>query len=262
MLFNRFLISVLFLFFCLCTFPATSFNNGKLLLPGESLTTISYGQRSTFEIQGDRSSNYDSNYNYQSKFIPTDTNSYLTQIGALDYRLGVLAKRPLGKGLEIGLLFELPLSGEGESWRALLLQYDVRLGLPMVPLKKSIYHHNVNIGWVVGEWVDNGWFLEYAGGLERGSFTPYCNGRITLTATEVMSKAMHEESYSFGNEKFLTYHKRGWNFRTCAGVSIKLPRLRVLPDFIVPEVTFFYPNGSLKAAGFSWHFGARWLNGF
>jgi hypothetical protein len=208
----------------------------------------------------------DSNYYYDyydsTKFIPTDTISYMTPIGALDYRLGVLAQRPFGKGLEIGFLFEFPISEEGESWRALLLQYDARLGLPMVPLTKSIYHHNIDIGWVVGEWVDNGWFLEYAGGFEKGNVTPYCNVRITRTATDVMFKAIHDYSYGFGSEKFLTYHNKGWNLRTCAGASLKLSRLPVLPDFIVPEVTFFYPNGSLKTAGFSWHIGARWLNGF
>lgn len=258
----RLLLVFFLLFLCLCTFPATSFNHGKLLLPGETLTTLAYGQRGTFEIQGKDSSSYDSNYYGNSKFIPTDTVGYMVPIGVLDYRLGVLAQHPFGKGLEIGFSAEFPLGGGTESWMALILQYDARFGLPMRQFKNAIYHHNIDCGWVVGEWVDNGWFLEYAGGLEHRNYIPYYTIRITRTATDVMGKSIHDYSYSFGNENFLTYHSRGWNFRMCAGVSFKLSRMPVLPDFIVPEVTFYFPNASFKAAGYSWHIGARWHNGF
>lgn len=261
---HRLLLALFLLLPCLCTFPATSFNHGKLLLPGETLTTLAYGQRSTFEIKGHDSSYLDTiGYGYNKYiFIPTDTIGFMTPIGVLDYRLGVLAQRPFGKGLEIGFSAEVPLSEEKESWRALILQYDARFGLPMRQFKNAVYHQNIDVGWVVGEWVDNGWFLEYAGGFEHRSMIPYYNVRVTRLATDVMGKSIHDYSYGFGGENFLTYHDRGWNFRMCAGVSYKIPRLPVFPDFIVPELTFYFPNASFKAAGFSWHIGARWHNGF
>jgi hypothetical protein len=241
---------------CMCNFATTSFNLGKLLLPGESMTTCSFGRKSVYDIEMEYRDRYDSTRNiWTTEYRPIDTITDGFWCGAIDFRIGLLSHYPFGKGLEIGFLAELPTQ-MNTFWGVPLLQFDARLGLPIRPLQHSIYHHNIDIGWIVGGWVDNGWFAEYAGGLEIGKFIPYGNIRITRTPTDIFGQDGMSEI------DFLSHHNRGWNVRTCLGVSMRLPRWVILPDFIVPEIAIYYPNSLLELPGISWHLGARWQYGF
>jgi hypothetical protein len=238
---------------CACNFSAMSFNLGKLLLPGESLVTAAAGERGYYEIKQHENWSWDDTTGIGRADTTYDTANYYDVNAAIEYRLGVLSKFPFGKGAEIGILFEYPVQMRTSAvWP--LLQFDVRLGLPMMPLRSIPMHHNIDLGWIVGYWIDNGWFAEYAAGLEIGKYIPYGNVRLTRTPTDQYDKT--------NDINFLVHHKRGWNTRACFGISMQLPRWIILPDFIVPEITLFYPNAALKSPGIGGHVALRWQYGF
>jgi hypothetical protein len=240
---------------CMCNFATTSFNLGKLLLPGESMFTVSAGKTSSYTLDRQEDWVRDPNTGIGKLDTLNDTSTYFGPSAAIDYRLGVLSKYPFGKGVEIGFLIEYPV--QMSRYRAPpLLQFDARLGLPMMDLGRMAYHHNMDIGWIVGGWVDNGWFAEYAAGIEIGKVIPYGNVRITRTPTDIFN----DEEDVFEDE-FLMHHNRRWNVRGCLGVSLQLPRWPIVPDFIVPEFAVLYPNALLKTPGISGHIGLRWQYG-
>jgi hypothetical protein len=247
-----------FFFFSGCNYSTHSFNNGKLLDPGETMTTCSAGMRGFYKLTGDTlyPGYYDrSGWVMDTLIIPPDTNLFYHWSAAFDFRLGVLSRRPFGKGLEIGLLIETPVQYARNIGMVPLLQFDGRFGLPRCSLANSAYSHDLSIGWIMGQWVDNSWFIEYAGGLEYRTCTPYFNVRMTRVGTDANAAGK-----TFGDTDFLTYKRNGWNARACTGLSFKLPAMPVLPDFIVPEIALFYPSGMLKVPGLSWHIGFRWLD--
>ena len=248
-----------------CNFATHSFNNGKLLEPGETMTTISVGARSGYKINGGDTSFFGSYYIdslHSYHWIPENTiitkkdTSFSSNLSiAFDWRLGVLSTRPFGKGLEVGFLIEAPVQFFRTVEYLPLLQFDGRFGLPAIPTPKYTYNQDFAIGWILGQWVDNSWFIEYAGGFEYRSATPYFNARITRVATDV-----NAANASFGDTAFLTIKKNTWNFRACAGVSLKLPHRPILPDYIVPEVALFFPSPTFRIPGISGHIGMRWLD--
>jgi hypothetical protein len=247
------------LLFCGCNFATHSYNNGRLLDPGETMTTLSAGGRSFYTYREDTTITYDYNrmgYSTGDTIItPVDTTYFQNLSFAFDYRLGVLSKNPFGKGLEVGFLIELPVQYSRDMGAIPLLQFDGRFGLPDVSLQKSVYHHNASVGWIMGQWVDNSWFIEYAGGFEYRTITPYFNGRVTRVGTDQSASGK-----AFGDNDFLTFKKTAWNVRLCTGVSFKLPVIRFLPDYIVPEIALFFPMVKFKVPGVSWHIGMRWLD--
>ncbi|MBN1306297.1 MAG: hypothetical protein JXA18_00165 [Chitinispirillaceae bacterium] len=223
-------------------------------MPGESMVTTATGKNSFYAIgQRDTFVGIDENgWKFDTAY---DTTTFWGWCAAIDYRIGVLSHYPFGKGCEIGFLVEFPV--QMKNFRGPpLLQFDARLGLPMGVFRRMPYHHNIDLGWIVGGWVDNGWFMEYAGGLETGSFTPYGNIRVTRTPTDIFSSGLDPM-----DPDFLKHSNPGWNFRTCIGGSIHLPRFMLLPDFIVPELSLVYPHSLLEVPGISVHVGARWRYG-
>jgi hypothetical protein len=243
-----------------CNFTTQSYNMGKLLNPGESMATLAVGGQPWYSVRD------------SSVAIYSDTGRDATYLGqnfskirkysgqefsyCFDYRLGILDKYPLGKGLEFGFHFEAPAPSESGGG-GLLLDIDLRSGLPPSVIQNAVFHHNIGLGWTVGLWVDNGVYAEYAAGLEYKYFIPYTNLRLLCTATDI--------SGNMGGvwPNFFNNHAQFWNIRQCLGCAIKIPRLPVLPDYVVPEVTLGYPNyNRSQHVGFTYHIGLRWLNGF
>jgi hypothetical protein len=264
------MIVVFLVLFTKCNFTSQSYNTGKLLNPGETLVSVGIGERGFYSI-----ARRDSiiRYHLYSDSMPFpvidsfiskyDTSRQQATTYCLDYRLGVLRTYPFGKGLEIGFHLEGPFQynpGSNSSFGyrgAILLEFDGRFGFKDKPLGKGLVHHNVGLGWTIGEWIDNGWFAEYAAGWEYKWMIPYVNFRAELLATDPSVNDSLTESFTP-----YQYQKRSWITRTAIGFSAKIPHWWLTPDFIVPEITVVYPHYSAIAHyGITYHIAFRWLNG-
>jgi hypothetical protein len=247
------IIAYLFLFTG-CNFTSQSYNHGKLLNPGETLTSIGVGAREYYKIEQKDAPTSISN--------KTDTVKYQWLSLCLDYRLGVLRKYPFGKGMEIGFHLEGPTQYATTKYGSLylgppILEFDGRLGFNDFVLGKGLFHHNMALGWTIGAWIDNGWYAEYAAGWEYKWLIPYANFRAELLATDPSTADSLTESYTP-----FKYQNRSWTTRTALGVSIRIPQMRFLPDYISPEISTIYPHySSVSHYGITYHVGLRWLNG-
>jgi hypothetical protein len=249
-----------------CLITTQSYNHGKLLNPGERLATHGFGCLYSSRYQPIQSNQYDAGgiflngSRYDSTRFGWFTYTY-------DYRVGVLRKYPFGKGLEAGYHLEMAYRGnlsvswngatrtEPEFYGPPVLEIDTRFGLPDMTLRKCIYHHNVNAGWIVGYWVDNGWFLGYAAGWEFERVIPYVSSRIALSATNAINRSL--------DSNFFKTHDRKLYGRICGGVSCKLPfNYSIVPEFVTPECSLMFPNFSTgQHVGFGVSVGVRWLLG-
>ena len=224
---------------CNCFYALQSFNHGKLLDPGETKTTYAMARRPFIGVtQGSYSA-------------PPETLTVVDIAVSLDYRLGVLAKKPFGQGLEVGFHLEHPAARSFP-----LLEFDGRVGLPALIAGSLLYHHNVGVGWMVGQWVDNGWYIEYAGGFETSFLMPYANVRAILSPTPT-------DNMNFSiNTPFLANHQGSGLIRGALGCTIKLPRIAIAPDYIIPEFSVVYPDPWNPArVTWSYQIGLGWYNG-
>ena len=138
-----------------------------------------------------------------------------------------------------------------------VLEFDSRFGFNDFCVGKGLLHHNIALGWGIGEWIDNGWFAEYAAGWEYKWILPYANVRVELLPTDPTQEDSLTESYTP-----FKYEKRSWTTRTALGISMCLPHWGIMPDFVVPEITAIYPHYSaISHYGITYHIGFRWLNG-
>jgi hypothetical protein len=247
-------------FFTGCNFTSQSYNYGKLLDPGATLLSIGAGVRQFYKVK------WADTILDNTPAYAKDTTVYNSLSWCLDYRLGILRKLPFGQGLEIGFHLEGPvqynptdsIAKNGLYLGPMALELDCRVGMKDFTLGKGIFHHNVGLGWTVGEWIDNGWYAEYAAGWEYNWLTPYVDFRAEWAATDPTSVDSLTESYTP-----FKYERRYWTTRTAAGVAIRLPHIIfLLPDFISPELSVIYPHYSgISHYGITYHIGLRWLNG-
>ena len=240
-----------------CLITTQSFNHGRLLNPGERLLTHGIGGRRSSPAMP-HEERYDSAGTTTTRRVG-DSTRYNWGTYTFDYRVGILRKYPFGKGLETGFHCEVALRGNPannvEAYGPPVLEFDTRFGLPELTLGKGIYHHNVNAGWIVGYWVDNGWFAGYAAGWEFDRFIPYASSRLLLTATDAFDQPIMDD--------FFKKHHRSWVGRLNFGVTCKLPyNFSVLPDMLSPEISFTFPNYATgQEVGVNAAIGIRWMLG-
>lgn len=267
-------ISILFLLiivlmFSGCHMTAQSYNYGKILDPGDSKFTFGCGGTVRNELNQD----YDSYYyeeedSLESRYL---NNSIVWWRQAMAFRLGIHDKIPFTNGFDIGFHLEGTYyrdvvdnqyySNEDEknmfSDIPPILELDVRMGLPSAYTNTFSYDQSVGIGWVVGTWKDNGWFLEYAGGFELKKIIPYYSLRAMLTPTS----ALDGGSNIFDDDYFTT-HDRHFAFRIVAGCGLKIRKIPVIPDIIIPEISLVGPKFTEKnELGFSFQLGFQWVGG-
>ncbi len=243
-----------------CFLTSQSFNHGKLLNPGEGLVTYGYGNSYGHKISREQydQSYFDPDYDL---YLETDSVDITFRTHSFDYRLGFLSKYPFGKGAEIGLHSEITMFRDKEgalhSTHPPILEFSLRCGFPELQFLGGLYHHNIDLGWVVGSWVDNGWFGGYAAGVEYTRLIPYAGAWMALSATDPSEGDPFDDESSFFKD-----HDRTWHLKLCAGVSVKVKRIPVFPDYVSPEITIIQPLSSdEKRTGFTWQIGLRWLNG-
>jgi hypothetical protein len=252
-----------------CFVTTHSFNHGKLLNPGERLITTGFGWK--YSARYIKESHYDFDSLGRYKQIDYyDSTRFGWFNFAVDYRVGVLRKYPFGKGLETGFHVESAMRGNQyigptkkgttpEMYYSPLLELDTRFGLPDITLNNGIFHHNVSWGWIVGQWVDNGWFWGYAMGLEFQKLILFSSFRYAMTPTDKFYDAVAVDS-----DQFFKKHDRTHGVRILCGTSIKLPfNESALPEYITPEFSLMFPNfNHVQPVGFSFSIGIRWMPKF
>lgn len=262
-------LSVLLLQSCFVT-TSHSFNNGKVLHPGNARGTLGFGRLvtkayRTIEIYGDE---IDTTYAF---VIPQKDSGRYEKVDVLlhsfsfDFQLGIAKTFPFGKGTNIGFHRELP------GYRASKFigfiptsELIVKCGLSDIPLGKFIYNHNVLFGWQRGLFIDNGFFVEYAGGFELPNRKiPYFNVRLGMTPTdptdsdEDLFDAIDDAIYdSDSSSSYFTYNDKRFFGRVCLGNTFQFKRKRPIIPEIFTEATFniihrrrIYPTFQL---GLSW----------
>jgi hypothetical protein len=250
-----------------CFFTSQSYNHGKLLNPGESLFSYGTGIKSFTSM---KEQSIDS---AGISIYSNDSTIYKWVTLCIDYRLGFLEKYPFGKGIELGFHIEEMLRSYKEKYDwgysneerkqmdgyPPIVEVSARLGIKDITAKRSIYHHNIGLGWIIGLWIDNGWLIEYACGFEFEKTIPYLSIRGFLSPTN----SFDSKRASFIESNSYWKHDRKANIRTTCGISLKLPeRIPVIPDFISPECSLIFPNNSIgNRTGYSFSIGLRWLNG-
>lgn len=237
-----------------CFSSTQSYNNGKLLDPGDAKVILGYGG---FKKLSD-------NYIYNDSVeIKKSNKTYCEKV--FSYRLGLHDKYPFGEGLEFGLLFQ-STNKFFMSWDKLpyILEFDLRGGLPDIVKNKYIYHHNVDIGWIVGKWVDCGFFAGYSGGFHFRKVAPYAGIRIFATPTNIdLWGSEYTEDGAGAFKKIFVKKKKKFGMRGSLGCALKLPRKRILPDKITPEIVLFYPRffDIKKKKVMTVHIGFTWSTG-
>lgn len=262
-------LSSLFLF---CNYATHSYNAGRLLNPGETHVGMGYGKRTVIErwysyqkpsrvldsivaaSNGKYEDYWDIPYAERNVF---DYEEQPYPSFAFQYRLGVLAEIPFGKGLEFGWLYEIPsLISQGPF--APYLEFDIRLGLQGRGVGKGLLSHNVAAGWGIGQWVDNSLYLEYAAGWRKGSVNPYANYRFALTASDVLDDPFESTNDGFGFGRWKEGDRYITN-RIALGMELILPDMLLIPDRIFPEWTIVFPNYHVtQAVGAQFHVGFHW----
>jgi len=224
---------------------------------------------------------YDSAIN-KTKRIDTDSSSLNWLNIVLDYRAGVLRKYPFGKGLEIGyhmesafrwhtkidsslnfdpndgtLKQEYDTTGYPEGFSPPLLEIETRFGFPDYTLSRCIFHHNMSLGWITGQYVDNGWFAGYSAGWEFSRCIPFVSTKLMLTGTDKLNSSLTSDL------TFFNKHERTFVGRVSGGASLLLPsNYSFIPEYITPELSIMYPNFShAQPLGVSFSVGIRWLLG-
>lgn len=266
-----------------CYFSSHSFNHGRLVNPGDIIHSFSVGSyRSNVKLTtNDWVLDSVTDDYINKKTYDTITTNWLSL--HYQYRLGVHNKYPFGGGIEIGIQFEGSFCFYREYDTSYFnngivhdsdiyeytnvyaetppsVEFDIRMGFKPLVLSRSIYNHNLQIGWTVGTWVDNGWYIEYAGGWEGEKIIPYTSLRVQLCATDVFSKG------GLYNDNFFSIKDNALMIRNALGCSIKTykkGRAKIIPDYIAPEISLCYPNFlSAQQVGLTYHLGFRWTNGF
>ncbi len=248
-----------------CYYTAHSFNHGKLLDPGNMVFSVGGGiavQESATEVvwMYDYNSEPYLDTAYDGSFDTIPAQIRVWRNLSVNYQLGVHEKYPFGGGIEIGLMTEFTYykTSHGRYSDMLpALDFNIRLGFKDVVNSRALYQHNVEMGWTTGIWLDNGMFIGYAGGWEFEKVIPYVGIRAIYMPTNIL-----EHRSWMGEEDFFEKHDQKFNMRLAMGASLKLRKLKMLPDYIAPELTITGPNGGPHQKIVpNLHIGFRWTNG-
>lgn len=269
-IFNFFLGCIVLLGFSGCLYTTHHFNTGQLLEPGNTSVTLGAGLSHNVSL-GCPEGGWEEPYkdtkgsficSYASTTVDTLGNAVYSNKdaisinesivnGSFSYRLGVSGKAGPFTGLELGMHIEAPtnpISGE----------FDLQMGLPA---PKILSYHSLSLGWSIGAWADNSYFMEYAASRMLYASPVFLNIRETYLATQP-----GEQDSATTLRKF--HSKRRWITQVNAGWKWNLPEIRIVPDFIVPELGLTFPLAPigidpipekyLKKSAWNFSFGFGW----
>ncbi len=143
---------------------------------------------------------------------------------SFDYRLGILDSVGKLPGLELEWHVEAPTNPA-------TMEFALNLGLP----GGGDFHHKIGAGWGVGAWADNSFFVEYAVSRRVGFPVFFGNLRVTYLATQIGTVLGDDFSKALPSDRVLVT-------QAGAGLLLKLPRWRVAPDFLIPQLNVTVPQ--------------------
>jgi hypothetical protein len=145
---------------------------------------------------------------------------------SLNYRLGITPKWGPFPGADMGWHLEMPTNPG-------TMEFDLRLAMPAP--NQDWFHHSLSTGWGIGMWADNTFFAEYAASIRYRWISVFTNLRATYLATQFFKVFQSDMDHP------LT-HQQQWVGQAGLGFKAGLPRLFLLPDFIIPQVILTYPK--------------------
>lgn len=190
-------------------------NSGRILKPGEYQKSVALGigkvglcNGNTEKIKGKNTCIVE-NSTAGNDFKKTSDISW-ESIPSISYqwRIGMWENWGILKGVDMGYSLEIP-----HTW-----EFDARLGLPTFTGMQSSYinlQHNIGLGWGLGYWADNTWYLEYALGTKfHQSFNLYLNYRFNILATQFADLSRSNDNtrnkgeIQSSNDDFFQHHRR------------------------------------------------------
>ncbi|MBF0430573.1 MAG: hypothetical protein HQK83_04805 [Fibrobacteria bacterium] len=267
---NRYILALVIpVVLCSCIYTTHNYNTGRTLQEGKSRITLGYGKQKMITLD----CSYDNRWGYLIKKDGKATclyeeyldstidssfykpNDHIQSIPDLSFGYGLGIRNNWGPfpGLEMGFLLEiptLPISAE----------FYMRLAMPDYMWKKT--KHSVAMGYIMGAWADNSWYLGYAISHEIGKNLVYGSFRSTLMATQMMDNGTEDADESF---KFV--HNRKLVHMLTTGFMWFIPDIVIFPDFVTPQINILYPKIPLTFDSRSWGyddggFYVKWNVGF
>lgn len=239
-----------------CLYTSQHFNTGETLEPGQTQFTMGFGFQKVYscnswseddicrDLPPDREDEYERIYGpYETETAP---------LLSIDYRVGARKRWGPFPGAEIGWHIEaltLPIT----------LEFRGTLALP--GLDSSKYHHSLSLGWGIGFWADNTFFLEYAISRSYAKHRLFAGTRGIFLAT-LPFEVMENDPV----EPFI--HNRRLAGQLFSGFLINIPDIVIIPDVIIPQVIFSVPklavgeevfdNDLIGWIDFKWNIGMGW----
>ncbi len=136
---------------------------------------------------------------------------------ATNWRLGVRKEWGSLTGVDLGWAIEGPGT----------LEFDTRLGLPGTD---GTWDHALAVGWGVGNWADNTWYLEYGASALLMRLRIWANYRFSWVATGVLDLEFDTQIDDENTEPLIS-HKR-FLHQWGSGLKLQIPKYRLLPRYI------------------------------
>ena len=199
-----------------CLASTHHFRKGKLLPSGESEVNWGYSYSKSLSCKGQKFKDEKGFQRCQGENWKEITNHNVSR----SYRLGVRNDWGPFVGAELG--YQMETNG--------VLEFDFRLGLPKIP--HSFFEnidHAVGIGWGVGGFPDNTYFIDYAISREYKHHTIYATFRESLLATQFIDLEQNTDPEE-GEDLFK--HRQRLLHQIGLGMEYRLPDINLIPDQI------------------------------
>ncbi len=154
--------------------------------------------------------------------------SFLPKV-SMDYRLGIKDTWGPFPGAEIEWHLEAPTNPA-------TMEFSLNLAMPNLGSKN--FRHKLGAGWGVGAWADNSFFLEYAASMPLNKFGKpliFGNLRATYLATQINEVLSENFSQALPSNQVLV-------MQAGLGTVFNLPKIILLPDYIIPAVNLTLPQ--------------------
>lgn len=208
-----------------CLYSVHHFHTGELMPAGKSQTTLGLGRQPLWRCENvpADSSKMKHVCNEDGTGRERIIKSSVLQ-GSLDYRLGVKDSWGPFPGLEVQWHLEAPTNPA-------TMEFAMNLALP----SGTKYRHKVGGGWGIGAWADNSFFMEYAISRQIGIPLFFLNLRSTYLATQIDEILRDDFSKALPRDQILIT-------QTGFGAFFRLPKIMILPDFLIPQFNLTLPQ--------------------
>jgi hypothetical protein len=205
-----------------CLYSVHHFNTGEVLPAGRSQTTLGAGRQPIWHC-GHEAADSAASHVCGDSAGEAATQTHVFK-GSVDFRLGL--KDSLGPfpGAELQWHLEAPTNPA-------TMEFGVNLGLP----GGAAFRHEVGVGWGIGAWADNSFYLQYSASRPVGGPLLFGNLRVTWLATQIGEVLGDDFTQPLPSNRHLV-------LQAGAGLFLRLPDWVVVPDFLIPQVNLTLPQ--------------------